>query len=81
MGTSSPGSGLTPADAEALRKQAPCSHCGGWHTRACPRVKRMSFHPNRELAEVEFWAHGTWPDGDIIWPEDLPDDSDDSDAG
>jgi len=48
-----------------------CSHCGGRHTRACPRVKRMEFHPNGALASVEFWREDQWSDTEIIWQEDL----------
>lgn len=62
---------LTADLAAALRRIPVCSHCGGRHARACPRVKRMEFHPNGHLASVEFWAAGKWPATDIIWQEDL----------
>jgi hypothetical protein len=62
---------LTAELAAALRKVPACSHCGGRHTRACPRVKRMEFHPNGALASVEFWREGQWSDTEIIWQEDL----------
>jgi len=48
-----------------------CSHCGGAHARACPRVRRMVFHPDGRLAEVEFWAEGRWSDAHVLWPEDV----------
>jgi len=48
-----------------------CPHCGGLHLRACPRVRRLTFH-GQEISEVEFWAHGDWPTGDVLWPEDFP---------
>lgn len=49
-----------------------CSHCGGVHLRACPRVRRLEFHPNNAgIAVVEFFDHGQWPDDHIIWPEDV----------
>lgn len=48
-----------------------CPHCGGIHLRACPRVKRMAFRGS-EIAEVEFWTPGTWPDDDVLWPESFP---------
>ena len=41
-----------------LFKAQRCSHCGGAHARACPRVKRMEWHPNGQLAAVEFWPDG-----------------------
>jgi hypothetical protein len=64
---------LTAELAAQLRRIPACSHCGGRHTRACPRVKRMEFHPNGALASVEFWAEGKWNDSEIIWQEDLID--------
>jgi hypothetical protein len=48
-----------------------CVHCGGAHLRACPRVKRMTFHNDKSLQEVEFWPAGQWPTENIIWPEDI----------
>lgn len=48
-----------------------CSHCGGVHQRACPRVKRMVFGEGNRLAEVEFWPPGQWDDSYVIWPEML----------
>lgn len=62
---------LTAELAAALRRIPVCNHCGGRHARACPRVKRMEFHPNGSLASVEFWAAGKWPEAEIIWQEDL----------
>ena len=62
---------LTADLAAALRRIPTCTHCGGRHTRACPRVKRMQFHPNGALASVEFWAEGKWNDSEIIWQEDI----------
>jgi hypothetical protein len=48
-----------------------CPHCGGIHLRACPRVKRLVFRGQDQIAEVEFWGHGWWPEDEIIWPEDV----------
>ena len=62
---------LTRELAEALAKVPACTHCGGRHARACPRVKRMSFHRDGGLAEVEFWPSGKWDDTHIVWPEAL----------
>jgi hypothetical protein len=62
---------LTAELAEALRKIPACSHCGGRHVRACPRVKRMSFHPNGALAAVEFWSDGKWSDEHVLWDEQI----------
>lgn len=62
---------LTRENADALTKRKPCAHCGGWHARACPRIRRMEFHPNDVLAAVEFWPDGKWPAEQVIWPEQV----------
>lgn len=49
-----------------------CKHCGGIHARACPRIKKMNFHSNGSLAEVEFWSDGQWSDDNVVWPEEIP---------
>jgi|SRR6185437_9821820 len=50
-----------------------CSHCGGYHLHACPRVRRFSFHTNGEIAQVEFWPDGRWPTDHVIFPEQAVD--------
>jgi hypothetical protein len=50
--------------------KAPCADCGGVHERSCGRVKRKAFHPNGNLAEVEYWPDDSWDKSDILWPED-----------
>lgn len=57
-----------------------CPHCGGIHLRACPRVKRLAFHPDGTIIEAEFWPHGQWPVEDVIFPEDVAGDGE-SDGG
>lgn len=49
-----------------------CDHCGGAHARSCPKVRRIEFHPNGQLAGVEFWPDGRWADDHVQWPEELP---------
>ena len=49
-----------------------CASCGGAHTIACPRVKRMRFRPDGQSpAEVEFWRYDEWPKDDVVWLEEL----------
>lgn len=60
----SPSSG-GPSPFERLR----CEHCGGIHTRTCPRVKKLSSDGSKR--EVEYWPWGEWPLDDIIWLDDL----------
>jgi hypothetical protein len=65
----------TPEEAtEMLRmfRAQTCRHCGGAHARACPRVRRLTFHPDAKLATVEFWPDGKWSDEFVQWPENLP---------
>ncbi len=63
---------LTPEQVVAIRQSGSCQWCGGYHARACPRVKRLRWITNRaEPAEVEFWPDGEWSDAGIIWPEEL----------
>lgn len=47
---------LTEVEQEELAEEAACIHCGGFHARACPRVKRIAFHPNGKVSEVEYWS-------------------------
>jgi len=72
-----------PADVLAKLADVPaCAHCGGRHARACPRVRRMAWHPNGELAEVEFWPDGRWSESHVIWPEALDaEDTEQEEAG
>jgi hypothetical protein len=62
---------VTQVEMDAL-KAIRCSSCGGAHTIACPRVKRMRFRPDGSSpAEVEFFPAGEWPREDVSWLEEL----------
>lgn len=64
----------TAVDAEtaaAVAKIPACTHCGGRHLRACPRVRSMSFHPSGALAGVVFWPDGKWNEQHVLFPEEL----------
>ena len=74
--------GLDKEDREALLRVDPatgireferrqCRHCGGVHSRACPRVKRYRYTDGGSLAEVEYWPDSEWSDTYVIWPEML----------
>lgn len=54
------------------RPEGPCLDCGGYHLRACPRVKRQVWLGNGNRTEVEYWAE--WDDSEVIWPEEVFDD-------
>lgn len=40
---------------------------------ACPRVRKMDFHPNGNLISVTF-AEGRWDESGVVFPEDAFDD-------
>lgn len=69
---------MTDDERDAIRKifddGKHCTHCGGWHDRACPRVKRIVFASSGGIQEVEFWPHGQWPEESVLYPSDLEDD-------
>ena len=55
------------------RPDRTCRDCGGYHMRACPRVKRQVWLGNGNRVEVEYWQQ--WDDSEVIWPEDVFDDA------
>ena len=57
------------------RPSSPCEDCGGYHFRACPRVKRKVI-TSGNTAEVEYF--GTWDDTWVLFPEDVYEDEEDS---
>ena len=62
---------VTQAEMDSLNAIR-CASCGGAHTIACPRVKRMRFRPDGQSpAEVEFWRDDEWPHEDVVWLEEL----------
>lgn len=80
-----PPAGLEPEDRTALLaidkatgltvfEGRQCRHCGGVHSRACPRIRRMRYTDSGNLAEVEYFPAGMWAqDAEtyVIWPEML----------
>lgn len=75
----------TEEEREALRDlfperpEAACEDCGGYHWRACPRVKRKVFVGEGmsvgNLIEVEYWEK--WDSSEVIFPEEVWDEEDD----
>lgn len=53
-----------------------CEDCGGYHFRACPRVKRKVLASGNTV-EVEYFRK--WDDSWVVFPEDIHDDSEDDD--
>lgn len=48
-----------------------CEHCKGLHTTKCPAIRRIAYHENGRVAEVEYFASGMWPAGDVLWWDDI----------
>ena len=47
---------LTAEEQAELDNEAPCIHCGGFHSRACPRVRRIVFRQGGQgVQEVEYF--------------------------
>lgn len=46
---------------------------------ACPRVRKMEFHPNSNLISIEFW--NKWDESGVVFPEDAFDPGDDGEPG
>lgn len=44
-----------------------CKHCRGIHSRACPRVKSLTYHGDGALAKVEFWEDDKWPKDNVLF--------------
>lgn len=52
--------------------QSRCLHCGGAHSVACPRLKRIRFRSDGQTPlEVEYFEDFEWPKDVVIWIEDL----------
>ena len=58
------------------RPEAPCIDCGGYHLRACNRIRRQVWIGQGAATgvrtEVEYWPE--WDDSETIYPEDVWDD-------
>jgi hypothetical protein len=71
---------LTSEDKERLRneifKERPdrlCEDCGGYHLRACPRIKRLVLVGEGQSVgnrvEVEYWP--AWDESNTTYPEEV----------
>ena len=56
------------------RPEKLCEDCGGYHLRACPRIKRQEWIGNGNRIVVEYWEHGQYDDSETIYPEEVWDD-------
>lgn len=61
---------LTDEERAELDQHPACIHCGGWHTKACPRVKKLRFYANGKIEEVEYWPSSEVDWSNVVW--DLP---------
>lgn len=56
------------------RPDSACEDCGGYHLRACPRIRSQEWLGNGNRIKVEYWNE--WDDSEVIWPEDVLDEED-----
>ena len=49
--------------------RAKCPHCLGIHSRKCPAVREIDYHPDGRVARVIYFEK--WSDKDVLWREDL----------
>jgi hypothetical protein len=63
---------------EQFKNHQACIHCGCFHLRACPRVKRIVWRNKEEPSEVEFWPDSQWPKEYVVAPEDIWEDDEPS---
>ena len=72
---------LTPEEKIALRAVFPdrpdsaCPDCGGYHLRACPRIKLQKWlgegAGSGARIEVEYWPQVDYNDEETVYPEDV----------
>lgn len=48
-----------------------CPHCLGLHSRKCPAVSELEYHPDGRVQRVTYFRHGEWPEDQVLWREDL----------
>lgn len=80
MPSAFPGKNLTEERRRELRALFPvpeqaCPDCGGYHLRACPRVKSQEWEGQGagtgNRIKVEYWPQGSYDDGETLYPEDV----------
>ena len=60
------------------RPETLCKDCGGYHLRACPRIKREIYLGNGNRTEVEYWQQ--WDESSVIFIDDVYDDDEEENA-
>lgn len=62
--------GVAPNVTTVFDKQR-CPHCLGLHSRKCPSVAEIEYHPDGRVQRVTYFRHGEWPEDQVLWREDL----------
>lgn len=60
-----------PETTTTVWAQRCCQHCGGLHTRACPRVRSISYSSDGKPSQVDFWPDGRWPTDGVLWLDEV----------
>jgi hypothetical protein len=62
--------GVAPNTTTVFDKQK-CPHCLGLHSRKCPAVAEVEYHPDGRVQRVTYFRHGEWPEDQVLWREDI----------
>lgn len=46
-----------------------CPYCRGLHSRKCPAVEEVEYHPDGRVQRVRYWRD--WDDTAVLWREDI----------
>lgn len=46
-----------------------CAYCRGLHSRKCPAVEEIEYHPDGRVQRVKYWRE--WDDTAVLWREDI----------
>lgn len=60
-------------EVDLVFNQRKCIHCGGIHTKFCPRISQIEYHKTGQLKRVVYLQD--YDDSDILYLEDLMEDT------
>ncbi len=64
----SPFPGVAGTKTTVFDKQC-CAFCQGIHSRKCPAVREIEYHPDGRVQRVTYWR--TWDETAVLWREDV----------
>jgi len=69
----SPFPGVDAGPPKTLFETKQCLHCQGVHSRKCPSVSSIEYYNDGAVKHVTYFPHGSWPEDQVIWLEDVYD--------